>query len=209
MRYERPQTIEAATALLDGQPLYTDTQRALLSWAADYYQHPLGEVLPLGLSPRERRGQPERALTETGIRLTARGQGLPDGAPHRAPKQAALVSRLKLGPRPVTELKAEGFSSAAPVSSKRVQRKGNIKHEHQRNLGPIRPKTLLGQVGHPGPSANLLPDLLPDLERQAPIISGSRHPLLARSCRPPSNNWGHLLGCLWMYCASCSANAGL
>ncbi|MGB2419424.1 MAG: replication restart helicase PriA, partial [Luminiphilus sp.] len=60
----------------------------------------------------ERRGQPERALTETGIRLTARGQGLPDGAPHRAPKQAALVSRLKLGPLPVTELKAEGFSSA-------------------------------------------------------------------------------------------------
>ncbi|MBR9795086.1 MAG: primosomal protein N', partial [Gammaproteobacteria bacterium] len=81
-------------------------------WAADYYQHPLGEVLPLGLSPRERRGQPERALTETGIRLTARGQGLPDGAPHRAPKQAALVSRLKLGPLPVTKLKAEGFSSA-------------------------------------------------------------------------------------------------
>ena len=95
-----PAKLKAATALLDEQPLYTDTQRALLSWAADYYQHPLGEVLPLGLSPRERRGQPERALTETGIRLTARGQGLPDGAPHRAPKQAALVSRLKSGPCP-------------------------------------------------------------------------------------------------------------
>jgi primosomal protein N' (replication factor Y) len=107
-----PAKLKAATALLDEQPLYTEKQRALLYWAADYYQHPLGEVLPLGLSPRERRGQPERALTETGIRLTARGQGLPDGAPHRAPKQAALVSRLKLGPLPVTELKAEGFSSA-------------------------------------------------------------------------------------------------
>ena len=107
-----PAKLKAATALLDEQPLYTEKQRALLSWAADYYQHPLGEVLPLGLSPRERRGQPERALTETGIRLTARGQGLPDGAPHRASKQAALVSRLKMGPRPVTELKAEGFSSA-------------------------------------------------------------------------------------------------
>ena len=107
-----PAKLKAATALLDGQPLFTDAQRALLSWAADYYQHPLGEVLPLGLSPRERRGQPERALTEAGIRLTTRGQGLPDGAPHRAPKQAALVSRLKSGPLPLAELKTEGFSPA-------------------------------------------------------------------------------------------------
>ena len=107
-----PAKLKAATALLDEQPLYTETQRALLSWAADYYQHPLGEVLPLGLSPRERRGQPERALTETGIRLTARGRGLPDGAPRRARKQAALVSRLRPGPLPLAELKAEGFSPA-------------------------------------------------------------------------------------------------
>ena len=56
---------------------------------------------------------------------------------------------------------SQGFSSAAPVSSKRVQRKGNVKHEHPRNLGPIRLKTLLDQAEHPGPSANLLPDLLP------------------------------------------------
>ena len=56
--------------------------------------------------------QPERALTETGIRLTARGQGLPHGAPHRARKQAALVSRLKPSPLPLAALKAEGFSPA-------------------------------------------------------------------------------------------------
>ena len=47
-----PAKLKAATALLDKQPLYTEKQRALLYWAADYYQHPLGEVLPLGLSPR-------------------------------------------------------------------------------------------------------------------------------------------------------------
>ena len=107
-----PKKLKAAKALLDEQPRYTETQRVLLSWAADYYQHPLGEVLPLGLSPRERRGQPERALTKPGIRLTTQGQGLPDGAPHRARKQAALVSRLKPGPLPLAELKAEGFSPA-------------------------------------------------------------------------------------------------
>ena len=47
------------------------------------------------------------------------------------------------------------------ILPKRAKRKGNVKHEHPRNLVPIRPKTLLGQIGHPGPSANLLPDLLP------------------------------------------------
>ena len=47
------------------------------------------------------------------------------------------------------------------ILSKRVKHKSNVIHEHPRNLGPILPKTLLGQVGHPGPSADLLPDLLP------------------------------------------------
>ena len=70
------------------------------------------------------------------------------------PKRVKHTGNIKRG-------HSQGFNSAAPVSSKRVQRKGNVKHEHPRNLGPIRPKTPLGQVGHPGPSANLLPDLLP------------------------------------------------
>ena len=40
------------------------------------------------------------------------------------------------------------------------------------NLGPIRPKTLLGPLGHPGPSADLLPDLLPLVGQEAQMFSG-------------------------------------
>ncbi len=98
------------TALLDTAPLYTEAQLALLRWAADYYQHPAGEVLPLGLSPGERRGKTERTVGEPGLSLTTRGQGLPEGAPHRAPKQAALVFKLKQGPASLQALAAEGFS---------------------------------------------------------------------------------------------------
>lgn len=98
------------TTLLDTAPLYTEAQLTLLSWAADYYQHPAGEVLPLGLSPGERRGKPERTVGEPGLSLSTRGQGLPEGAPHRAPKQAALVLKLKQGPVSVNALAAEGFS---------------------------------------------------------------------------------------------------
>ena len=98
------------TTLLDTAPLYTEAQLALLRWAADYYQHPAGEVLPLGLSPGERRGKTERTVGEPGLSLTTRGQGLPEGAPHRAPKQAALVFKLKQGPASLQALATEGFS---------------------------------------------------------------------------------------------------
>lgn len=102
--------LRPATTLLDEQPLFTEAQLSLLIWAAGYYQHPIGEVLPLGLSPSERRGKSERATGQTGMRLTTRGHGLPDGAPHRARKQAALVSRLREGPATLASLKTEGFT---------------------------------------------------------------------------------------------------
>ena len=62
------------------------------------------------------------------------------------------------------------------------------------NLGSIRAQALLGPHGRPGPSANLLPDLLPDLERQAQIVSGSRHTPLALPCRPPVEQLGAPVG---------------
>ena len=58
------------------------------------------------------------------------------------------------------------------------------------NLGSIRARTLLGPHGRPGPSANLPPDL----ERQAQIVSGSRHPPLALPCRPPVEQLGAPVG---------------
>ena len=104
--------LKAVTAALDQQPLYTTQQLALLTWAADYYHHPIGEVLPLGLSPGERRGKDQRSVGRAAIALTARGRGLPEGAPHRAPKQAALISILRAGPESLVALAERGFSKA-------------------------------------------------------------------------------------------------
>ena len=50
--------LRAASEVLDTTSLYPAPLLALLSWAAGYYHHPIGEVLPLGLSPGERRGNP-------------------------------------------------------------------------------------------------------------------------------------------------------
>ena len=61
--------LRAASEVLDTKSLYPPRLLALLSWAAGYYHHPIGEVLPLGLSPGERRGKPERQLGEAGVAL--------------------------------------------------------------------------------------------------------------------------------------------
>ena len=50
-----------------------------------------------------------------------------------------------------------------------------------RNPGRISPKTLLGPLGHPGPSADLLPDLLPLVGQEAQMLSG----ILALPTIPP------------------------
>lgn len=102
--------LRRATSIIDTQPLFPQPLFELLKWAATYYQHPLGEVLPLGLSPGERRGKPEQQLDKSALMLSERGRGLPDGAPHQAPRQAALVRRLAAGPVSFKRLASEGFS---------------------------------------------------------------------------------------------------
>lgn len=79
--------------VIDSEPLLTLEQLDLLRFAAEYYHHPLGEVLFAALPPALRQGRvqaPPKAycLTEAGA---ARGDGLSS----RAPRQAALWSALR------------------------------------------------------------------------------------------------------------------
>ena len=104
--------LKSVSEVLDTDSLLCGPQLALLTWAAGYYHHPVGEVLPLGLSPSERRGHAERRTRIAGLALTVRGRGLPEGAPHRAPKQAALVTLLRQGAQPLSALTESGFSRA-------------------------------------------------------------------------------------------------
>ncbi|PVY70371.1 replication restart DNA helicase PriA [Tamilnaduibacter salinus] len=89
-----------------------DDTRELMSWAARYYQHPLGECLFMALPPALRRGQPASLPTETGWR--ARPDADPDTLPPQARKQKMLLSWLKQQPDITREstIRAEGFSLA-------------------------------------------------------------------------------------------------
>jgi primosomal protein N' (replication factor Y) (superfamily II helicase) len=93
----------------DWQALPEETFR-LLSWASDYYQHPLGECLFTALPPALRRGQPAKARTETYWKAT----GNPDNLAANATKQRALLAWLAQYPEGAAtrRITQAGFSSA-------------------------------------------------------------------------------------------------
>lgn len=104
------------TAQLDPEPMLDNRALALGRWLASYYQHPLGEVLPLLLPPALRRPvsfasiKPEQTLIAyRRSSLDATGEEALEVALARAPKQRALLARLADAPATRKELTAEGF----------------------------------------------------------------------------------------------------
>ena len=93
-----PAKLKRALEVLDEHPVFDPVTFDLLRWAADYYHHPIGEVLAAGLPVSLREGVPAQpqalerwALTDEGRRELDR----PAGA--RAPKRRALLTRLASG----------------------------------------------------------------------------------------------------------------
>jgi primosomal protein N' (replication factor Y) len=80
--------------VLDAQAVLDPAMLALLVWAADYYHHPIGEVLAAALPKALRLGAAAAALT---TRWLATSEGCAAdgmGAPRRAPQQRALLKHL-------------------------------------------------------------------------------------------------------------------
>jgi primosomal protein N' (replication factor Y) len=86
--------LKCALEILDSRPVFDAVTFELLRWAADYYHHPLGEVMAAALPPSLRAGQ--AALTPTAVwALTAAGRAeLGHSAGKRALKQRALLAKL-------------------------------------------------------------------------------------------------------------------
>ncbi len=87
--------LKHALKLLDREPLLGPEELALLLWAAEYYRHPVGEVVAAALPLRLRRGKAPMTEGRPGWRLTPEGAGQrPDGLA-RAPRQAAILRLLQ------------------------------------------------------------------------------------------------------------------
>ena len=92
---ELPQErLKQARELLDAAPVADAKLLALLQWAADYYHHPVGEVIAAALPKLAREGA--RAVPEViWWSLTVDGEtALAAGEPRRAPRQRALLERV-------------------------------------------------------------------------------------------------------------------
>jgi primosomal protein N' (replication factor Y) len=109
---DRPRTAASAafeyrpvSAIVDDQPAIPTDLLAVCRWAADYYFHPIGEVLAAAMPASLREGrEPARAGAEAWVGLTAAGQAAVDDLPSRATRLRALLDALRLGPRPRREL---------------------------------------------------------------------------------------------------------
>lgn len=91
--------LRVATEALDNESLFPPALFTLCLWAADYYQHPLGEVFDTALPVLLRQGEPVAAPGETRWRPTRLGELFPlDGTIKRAPKQVAALAVLRRHP---------------------------------------------------------------------------------------------------------------
>ncbi len=134
---ELPQDkLKPALQVLDRKPLVSATVMELCTWAAEYYRHPLGEVLAAAFPTGLRRGKSSAADSETVWRLSARGKGLPEGALGSAPRQAELLAALQDQPAQRWErLKAEGHTTA----TRRALLDKELIEAHQRPIEPESP----------------------------------------------------------------------
>jgi primosomal protein N' (replication factor Y) len=103
--------VKPATRLIDDQGLLPSDLYDLSLWAADYYHHPLGEVLSTAVPVLLRQG---REATGSIAKLTLTHADLDDlrVGLSRAPRQLALVNFLAQRPRTRAELNDEDFGAS-------------------------------------------------------------------------------------------------
>ncbi|MDI1302345.1 MAG: primosomal protein N' [bacterium] len=88
--------LKAAIETLDSEPVLPDSLFTLCRWAAEYYQHPLGEVFDTALPVLLRQGEGLAAPGEIRWRPTRLGELYPlDGSIKRAHKQLAALMTLR------------------------------------------------------------------------------------------------------------------
>ncbi|MDE2295222.1 MAG: primosomal protein N' [Gammaproteobacteria bacterium] len=100
--------LKHAGEIIDCEPLFDPVGFELLRWAADYYHHPIGEVLAAALPAALRDG---RSLEEPRLLWEPTPLGLAEAttpSDRRAPTQRALLAHLcVIGPRTTAELGVE------------------------------------------------------------------------------------------------------
>lgn len=89
-----PERLKAVRAVIDREPMFPSSLLRLLRWAAEYYHHPLGEVLAAALPLALRQGREPRAARAPRWRLSPLGRERADSLSPRASMQRRLLTAL-------------------------------------------------------------------------------------------------------------------
>src|SRR5690349_1788161 len=93
--------LKTVLEVLDAEPVLDRSAVELLRWAADYYHHPIGEVIAAAIPKALRSGAPIVATEERWAATPQGAEACAKGEPRRAPKQrellALLVQRARAG----------------------------------------------------------------------------------------------------------------
>jgi len=111
--------LKPTEAVLDKTPLLGPGDLAFLRWAAEYYQHPLGDVIFHALPVRLRKGLSPTPDAPPAWRLTALGRGIDPADLSRARRQAAVLRSLREHPEGLEQatLKARCATDSAVLRS--------------------------------------------------------------------------------------------
>lgn len=80
--------------VLDPRPVLEASALGLLRWAAEYYHHPIGEVVATALPKAMREGSPAVSYEERWSATAAGREAWARGEPRRAPRQRELLAYL-------------------------------------------------------------------------------------------------------------------
>ncbi|MCG7954453.1 MAG: primosomal protein N' [Candidatus Thiodiazotropha endolucinida] len=118
--------LKRALSQLDPTPLLQPSDLRLLKWAADYYEHPLGDVifhaLPLNLRKKPTAAKP----SHPGLRLTQAGEALDPDTLSRAPKQRSVILALQQHPQGLAKSLLMQHHELSPAVLRSLLNKGLV-----------------------------------------------------------------------------------
>ncbi len=119
--------LKSVTAIIDEEPVLSAEDLRLLNWCADYYHHPVGEVIFNALPVPLRNAASASEKLTWGWVLTEAGRNVPDEEFARAKKQRSVIELLRQQQRPVPgpEIEAQVPGSRSPLLA--LEKKGLLK----------------------------------------------------------------------------------
>ena len=141
--------LRRVSELLDAEPLLDAALLELLRRTAEYYHHPLGEVIAAAL-PRLLRGGVSAAAVEQYAALTPAGAAVAGtGEPRRAPRQRALLELLAADSGEASASRLDALEPGWRPAARGLQQRGWLKLAERLETGPAGPPESRAEASGP------------------------------------------------------------